>query len=158
MKYASIIALLFATSAQAGGYDSASPSPGFGNAATSAVMNQSLTYQNKDFRVDHQDGSGVKLKIGPDGESANAYGYSLTTTQSDKGLTSWKKTRILSKTKAENGQASGSNTTATFLKVQTEDGRYFMYKGLSQTKATLSEGGKTTEATSTGKAASGQIQ
>ena len=136
---------IFTGTAMAGGYGGTS---GVGSPIASQEANAILAYgdryQDGNFRVEHREIAGAEVKIGAIGESAFGYGSSATSIMSDAGAISWKRSVQRSGAHATNGAANANGFTASFVKVRTNDGKYYIFKGLISTDASAGPGGTST--------------
>jgi hypothetical protein len=94
--------------------------------------------------------------IGALGETAYGYGSSDTDMESGTGVTSWKRSVQRSNGSAENGSASAGGFSASFVKIRTGDGRYYMFKGYASTGASVGPGGSSTSQTGLAKSVGGR--
>jgi hypothetical protein len=113
-------------------------------------------YRDGSFSVDHSDSAGAHANIGEDGEYAEGYGSSDTSIKAKDGAESWKRSVQRGSAETVNGQASGSGSSASFLKVRTPDGQYYMYKGYAGAAASAGGGGSSASQTGFGRSAGGR--
>lgn len=140
---ASLIALgLVSTAALAGGYGGgSSPSSPIAPQQAEAFLAYADYYRDGNFTVSHTESAGAEARTGKYGESASGYGSSQTSIQGPDGTRSWKRSVQRSGSTATNGSASATGFTATFLKVRTADGRYYIFKGYASAGASAGPGG-----------------
>ena len=138
---AALTAALPAT-ALAGGYNGGS---GQFSAITpqhaQAILTYADRYQDGNFKVDHTESASAEATTGYGGETGSGNAYSNTEIQSDANVKSWKRSVQRTSGSASNGQASGSGFTASFVKVRTSDGKYYMFKGMANTSASAGASG-----------------
>jgi hypothetical protein len=148
---------LLTSAAVAGGYGGGS---GGGSPIASQEANAILAYgdryQDGNFRVEHREVAGAEVKTGAAGESAFGYGSSVTNIETDAGATSWKRSIQRSDAHATNGAASANGFTASFVKVRTDDGKYYIFKGMASTGASAGPGGTSTNASGIAKSKAGR--
>jgi len=162
MKRSVLFGLSFtvlSTAAIAGGYGGAS---GGGSPIASHEAQAILSYQDRHrdggFIVTHTELSGAEVKIGPGGETAFGYGSSDTKIQTDSGATSWKRSIQRGNAHAAKGAGNASGFSASFVKVQTSDGKFYMFKGMTDTSASVGPDGTSTKKYGIAKSASGRIR
>ena len=156
---AGVLALgLVSTAALAGGYGgSANPASPIAPQEAQAFLAYADQYRDGDFGVSHTEAAGAAAKTGAHGESASGYGSSDTWIEAPGCTTSWKRSVQRSGSSATNGSASATGFTATFLKVRTADGRYYMFKGMAGTGASAGPGGTSATQYGMAKSAGGQV-
>lgn len=148
---------LFATTAFAGGYGGGSTacSP-IAPQEAKAMLAYSDDYRDGDFRVRQDETAGAEAFIGPNGETGFGYGISNTSIYAPQGAISWKRTVQRSSGYATNGAASAAGFSATFVKVRTNDGKYYIYKGMANTGASVGPNGQTTTSQGIAKSTGGR--
>lgn len=114
-------------------------------------------YQDGGFRVKHRDSAGATAKTSSKQDYAYGFGSSQTDIQSDVGVRSWKRSIQRGEAHVSTGSASAAGFSATFLKVRTTDGRYYMYKGMASASASAGPGGTSTSGTALGKSVGGRF-
>ena len=148
---------LLTGTAIAGGYGGGS---GGGSPIASQEANAILAYgdryQDGNFRVEHREVAGAEVKTGAVGESAYGYGSSVTNIESGAGVVSWKRSVQRSDSHATNGSASANGFTASFVKVRTDDGKYYIFKGMVSADASAGPGGTSTNRSGIAKSAAGR--
>jgi hypothetical protein len=148
---------LASTAALAGGY-------GGGSSACSpvapreaqAILTYADQYADGNFRVRHTESAGATASTNAHGETGSGYGSSDTEIQSDGGVTSWKRSVQHSSGHAENGSASATGFSASFVKVRTDDGKYYIFKGYASTGASAGPGGTSTSQSGLAKSVGGR--
>jgi hypothetical protein len=143
---------ILSSAAVAGGYGGTSPASPIAPQQAQAFLAYADYYRDGNFVVRHRESAGAEAATGARGESASGYGSSDTDIEGPGGTTSWKRSVQRSGSAAKNGSAAATGFSATFLKVRTADGRYYMFKGLASTGASAGPGG--TSATQYGMAKS----
>ena len=108
-----------------------------------AILSYADSHRDGNFRVDHTESASAEAKVGPGGESGSGYAYSDTNIESDASVKSWKRSVQRTSGSASNGQASGSGFSASFVKVRTSDGKYYVFKGMANSNASASASGTT---------------
>jgi hypothetical protein len=148
---------LLTSTAIAGGYGGGS---GGGSPIMSQEANAILAFgdrsQDGNFRVEHREIAGAEVKTGAAGESAFGYGSSVTNIQTDAGAISWKRSIQRSGAHATNGAANANGFTASFVKVRTNDGKYYIFKGMVNAGASAGPGGASTNASGIAKSKAGR--
>ncbi len=114
-------------------------------------------YQDGAFRVRHSDRSGAQAKTGSGSDFAFGFGESETEIQFQGGVKSWKRSIQRGSAHAATGSAAASGFSASFLKVRTADGKYYMYKGYASTGASVGAGGAATQQAGFGKSVGGRF-
>lgn len=139
---------LISTAAIAGGYGGGSGkfSP-MAPQEAQAMLSYADSYSDGSFRVRHSESAGALASTGKRGETAYGYGSSDTEIESAAGAQSWKRSVQRSSGHAENGSANASGFSASFVKVRTGDGKYYIYKGYASTGASVGPGGAASSST-----------
>lgn len=143
--FCAISLTMLSSAAMAGGYggSSANCSP-VASQDAQAMLAYADRYQDGNFRVRHMEAAGAEAHTGANGESGSGFAYSSTQIEAPAGATSWKRSVQRSGSKAKNGSASGNGFSASFVKVRTNDGKYYMFKGMADTSAKAGPGGTST--------------
>jgi hypothetical protein len=133
---------LVSTAALAGGYGGSSNaySP-IAPQEAQAMLAFADDSRDGSFRVRHQEAAGAEASTDTHGDRAFGYGISDTEIDAPNGATSWKRSVQHSSGYATNGSASAGGFTASFLKVRTNDGKYYMFKGIANTNASVGPNG-----------------
>jgi hypothetical protein len=121
-----------------------------------AILSYADAYNDGHFKVRHQEAAGAYASTDGNGETAYGYGSSDTDMESGTGVTSWKRSVQRSNGSAENGSASAGGFSASFVKIRTGDGRYYMFKGYASTGASVGPGGSSTSQTGLAKSVGGR--
>lgn len=108
-----------------------------------AILSYADHYRDGNFKVDHTEIGSASATVSSDGEAGTGFAYSNTEIQNGAGITSWKRSVQRTSGSASNGQASGSGFSASFVKVRTSDGKYYIFKGMANTGASASSSGST---------------
>jgi hypothetical protein len=136
------LSAVFPATALAGGFNGGS---GQYSAITpqnaQAILSYADRHQDGNFKVDHTESASAEATTGPGGETGSGYAYSNTDIESDASVKSWKRSVQRTSGSASNGQASGSGFSASFVKVRTSDGKYYIFKGMANTSASASASG-----------------
>lgn len=117
-----------------------------------AILAYADQYSDGSFRVRHTEAAGASASTGAQGETGYGYGSSDTQIEAGAGAKSWKRSVQRSSGYAENGSANASGFSASFVKVRSGDGKYYIFKGYANTSASAGRGG--TSASSNGLAKS----
>ncbi len=148
---------LLPSAAFAGGYSGSS------NACSPVTPQEAQTilsyadqYADGSFRVRHTESAGATASTGANGEDAFGFGSSDTDIQSDSGAISWKRSVQHSNAHAENGAANANGFSASFVKVRTGDGKWYIFKGYASTGASVGPGGTSTSQSGLAKSAGGR--
>lgn len=137
---------LISTAAFAGGYGGGSNThSAMAPREAQAILAYADSYRDGNFRVRHREAAGATARTGPHGETAHGYGSSETQIEAGPGTKSWKRSVQRSRGHAENGSANASGFSASFVKIRTADGRYYMFKGYTSAGAAAGPGGTTTQ-------------
>lgn len=136
---------LASTAAFAGGYGGGSNahSP-IAPQEAQAMLSFSDTYRDGNFRVSHTEAAGAEASTNTHEDRAYGYGTSNTEIYAPNGATSWKRSVQRSSGYATNGAASAGGFTASFVKIRTNDGKYYMFKGIANTNASVGPNGPAT--------------
>jgi hypothetical protein len=148
---------LISTAAFAGGY-------GGGCCAHSAmapreaqaILAYADDYSDGSFRVRHTEGAGSTATTDAYGETGYGYGSSDTQIESGSGATSWKRSVQRSSGYAENDAANATGFSASFVKVRSGDGKYYIFKGYANTSASVGPGGSSTSSNGLAKSKGGR--
>lgn len=133
---------LLSTAALAGGYGGGSGShSGLAPQEAQVILSYADYYSDGDFRVRHTESAGATAQTGVNGESAFGFGSSETDIESSAGATSHKRTVQRGSAYAANGSASASGFSATLMKVRTNDGKWYVFRGYANAGATAGPGG-----------------
>ena len=148
---------LISTASFAGGYGGGSNThSAIAPQAAQAILAYADSYSDGDFRVRHNEAAGATARTGPHGESGDGYGSSETQIEGGPGTRSWKRSVQRSSGYAENGSASANGFSASFIKIRTADGRYYMFKGYTSVGATAGPGGTTTQTSGVARSVGGR--
>lgn len=133
---------LISTVAMAGGYGGGS----HGHSAIApqeaqAILAYADDYSDGNFRVRHTEGAGASASTDAHGETGYGYGSSDTQIEAGGGAKSWKRSVQRSSGYAENGSANASGFSASFVKVRSGDGKYYIFKGYANATASAGRGG-----------------
>jgi hypothetical protein len=90
----------------------------------------------------------------PDGDKRRRADFVIRTDLA--GATSWKRSIQRSGAHATNGAASANGFTASFVKVRTNDGKYYIFKGMVSAGASAGPGGTSTNASGIAKSKAGR--
>jgi hypothetical protein len=132
----------FSPTAEAGGYGGgSSPFSAMAPQQAQAILTYADQYRDGDFKVGHTESAGAAASIHANGETGSGTAYSNTSVENSAGVTSWKRSIQRTRGDAKNGKASGSGFTASFVKVRTDDGKYYMFKGIANTSASAGAAG-----------------
>lgn len=148
---------LISTSAMAGGYGGGSK----GHSAIAPQEAQAMLayaddYRDGKFRVRHTESAGSSASTGAHGETGYGYGSSDTQVESCAGAKSWKRSVQRSSGYAENGSANATGFSASFVKVRSGDGKYYIFKGYANTSASAGRGGTSSSANGLAKSVGGR--
>jgi len=148
---------VLSTTASAGGYGGASGSwsPLAGREAQ-AILSYADRYRDGNFSVRHLEGAGAEVSVGSNGESAGGFGVSETEISSDTGVISAKRSVQRSNSSATNGSAQAGGFSASFVKMRTGDGKYYIFKGMANTSASAGPGGTKSSRSGMAKSAGGR--
>jgi hypothetical protein len=138
---------LISTAAMAGGYGGGSN----GHSAMAPQEAQAMLayaddYRDGEFHVRHTEAAGSSASTGANGETGYGYGSSDTKIESCAGAKSWKRSVQRSSGYAENGSANATGFSASFVKVRSGDGKYYIFKGYANTRASAGRGGTSSSA------------
>ncbi len=122
-----------------------------------AILSFADRYRDGNFRVDHTETAGAYAEIGPKGETGSGYGQSDTQIESGAGVKSWKRTVQRSSGHTTNGAASGNGFSASFVKIRTSDGKYYMFKGMTSAGASANASGASSQTSGLAKSAGGRF-
>jgi hypothetical protein len=148
---------LLSTAAFAGGYGGSSGcSSPVASQEAQAILAYSEHYRDGNFRVRHTEAAGSEASTVSDGETAFGYGSSETNIKAGGGAISWKRSVQRSSGYATNGSASATGFSASFVKVRTGDGKYYIFKGMVNTGASVGPGGTSTSQQGLAKSAGGR--
>ena len=149
---------LISSAALAGGYGGSTPpcSP-IAPQEAQAFLGYTEHYRDGNLSVRHTDAAGAEVSIGAGGETAYGYGSSDTQINAPGGTKVWKRSVQRGSATTTNGSGSASGFTATFLKVRTADGRYYMYRGMASATASAGPGGTSTHQYGMAQSAGGRI-
>lgn len=156
--FCSLLLALSAPAVHAGGYGggSAHISP-IAPSEARAMLSYADRHRDGHFRVEHVEASEAEARIGPDGEIGAGYALSDTRIENSEGFLSWKRSVQRTNGHAANGQASGDGFSASFVKVQTNDGKFYMFKGMTSTGASANRQGASSSQSGLAKSASGRF-
>jgi hypothetical protein len=148
---------LISTAAMAGGYGGGSS----GHSAMAPQEAQAMLayaddYRDGKFRVRHREAAGSSASTGAHGETGYGYGSSDTQIESCAGAKSWKRSVQRSSGYAENGSANATGFSASFVKVRSGDGKYYIFKGYANTSASAGRGGTSSSASGFAKSVGGR--
>ena len=144
---------LISTAAMAGGYGGHSKAhSAIAPQEAQAILAYADDYADGNFRVRHTEAAGASASTGAYGETGYGYGSSDTDIEAGAGAKSWKRSVQRSSGYAENGSANASGFSASFVKIRSGDGKYYIFKGYANTAASAGAGG--TSASSNGLAKS----
>lgn len=144
---------LISTVSYAGGYGGGSNAhSAIAPREAQAILAYADYYSDGNFRVRHTEGAGASASTNAHGETGYGYGSSDTEIEAGGGAKSWKRSVQRSSGYAENGSANASGFSASFVKVRSGDGKYYIFKGYANTSASAGRGG--TSASSNGLAKS----
>lgn len=121
-----------------------------------AILSYADRYRDGNFSVDHTETASASASVGSDGESGSGFAYSNTEIQNGAGVKSWKRSVQRTSGSASNGQASGSGFSASFVKVRTSDGKWYIFKGMANTGASASASGTTSSQSGLAQSAGGR--
>lgn len=121
-----------------------------------AILSYADHYRDGNFKVDHNETASASATVASNGEAGSGFAYSNTEIQNDAGITSWKRSVQRTSGSAANGQAGGSGFTASFVKVRTSDGKYYIFKGMANTAASASASGTTSKNSGLARSAGGR--
>lgn len=121
-----------------------------------AILSYVDHYRDGNFSVDHTEIASASATVGSDGEAGSGFAYSNTEIQNGAGVTSWKRSVQRTSGSTSNGQASGSGFSASFVKVRTSDGKYYIFKGMANTGASASASGTTSSQSGLAQSAGGR--
>jgi hypothetical protein len=148
---------LISTPAFAGGYDGGSqPCTTIAPQEAQAMLAYADQYADGDFRVRHTEGAGALARIGDDGETGYGYGSSNTEIENSSGVKSWKRSVQRSSGYAQDGAANATGFSASFVKIRTDDGKYYIFKGYATTSASVGPGGASTSTSGLAKSVGGR--
>jgi hypothetical protein len=148
---------LISTASMAGGYGGGSN----GHSAMAPQEAQAMLayaddYRDGKFRVRHTEAAGSSASTGAHGETGYGYGSSDTQIESCAGAKSWKRSVQRSSGYAENGSANATGFSASFVKVRSGDGKYYIFKGYANTSASAGRGGTSASASGFAKSVGGR--
>lgn len=133
---------LISTASIAGGYGGgANCHSAMAPQEAQAMLVYADNYRDGDFRVRHTESAGASASTDAHGETGYGYGSSDTDIESGSGVKSWKRSVQRSSGYAENGSANATGFSASFVKVRTADGKYYVFKGYANTSASAGRGG-----------------
>jgi hypothetical protein len=148
---------LISTAAIAGGYGGGSGKySAMAPQEAQAMLSYADSYSDGSFRVRHTESAGAIAKTGKHGETGYGWGNSETDIESGAGAKSWKRSVQRSSGHAENGAASASGFSASFVKVRSGDGKYYIYKGYASTGASVGPGGAASSSSGLARSKSGR--
>lgn len=148
---------LISTAAFAGGYGGGSNThSAIAPQEAQAILAYTDSYRDGNFRVRHSEAAGATARTGAHGETGYGYGSSDTQIEGGDGTKSWKRSVQRSSGHAENGSASASGFSASFVKVRTADGKYYIFKGYASTSASAGPGGITTQSSGLARSVGGR--
>lgn len=113
-------------------------------------------YSDGNFRVRHTETAGASASTGAHGETGYGYGSSDTNIEGCNGAKSWKRSVQRSSGYAENGSANATGFSASFVKVRSGDGKYYVFKGYANTSASAGPGGTSTSSNGLAKSVGGR--
>jgi hypothetical protein len=126
--------------------------------SVSSVLQNSAAYNGPGLRVSQSDLAGASVTRTGGRIVALGYGRSETVISSGSPYTSWKKTVERGSASAVNGNGSATGFSATFLKIETADGQFFMYKGYSSAGAALDGNRGSTSSEGFGQSVAGRLR
>lgn len=147
---------LLSTAAIAGGYGGSNTHSAIAPQEAQAMLAYADQYSDGNFRVRHTEAAGASASTSAQGETGYGYGSSNTQIDSDSGVKSWKRSVQRSSGYAENGAANASGFSASFVKIRTEDGKYYIFKGYANTSASAGPGGASSSANGLAKSVGGR--
>ncbi len=148
---------LISTGTIAGGYSGSSGAySSIAPQEAQAILSYADVYQDGQFRVRHKETAGATASTDPKGDTAFGYGSSDTQIESSAGAISWKRSVQRSDAYAKTGSANANGFSASFVKVRTGDGKYYIFKGYASTSATAGPGGTAASRTGIAKSAGGR--
>jgi hypothetical protein len=148
---------LLSSAAIAGGYGGNSNAhSAMASQEAQAILAYADQYSDGKFRVRHTEAAGATASTGAQGETGYGYGSSDTQIESCAGAKSWKRSVQRSSGYAENGSATASGFSASFVKVRSGDGKYYIFKGYANTSASAGPGGTSASANGLAKSVGGR--
>jgi hypothetical protein len=150
------LCLLLPATAFAGGYGGSQTGSAITSQQAQALLIYVDEYVDGDFRVRHTEAAGATASTSAGGESGYGFGSSDTDIETGGDALSWKRSVQRTSGYAANGTASGSGFSASFVKVRTSDGKYYIFKGLASASASAGSGGATSSKYGIAKSAGGR--
>jgi hypothetical protein len=148
---------LISTASIAGGYCGGSGAhSSIAPQEAQAILSYADHYSDGNFRVRHTESAGASASTGEHGETGYGYGSSDTQIEAGGGAKSWKRSVQRSSGHAENGSANASGFSASFVKVRSGDGKYYIFKGYANTSASAGPGGASASSNGLAKSAGGR--
>ena len=148
---------LISTAAIAGGYSGGSKAhSAIAPREAQAILAYADDYSDGSFRVRHTEGAGASAGTSAAGETGYGYGSSDTEIEAGAGAKSWKRSVQRSSGHAENGSANATGFSASFVKVRSGDGKYYMFKGYANASASVGPGGASASSNGLAKSAAGR--
>lgn len=148
---------LLSTSAHAGGYSGGSGGySAFTPQEAQAMLSFADQYSDGHFRVRHTEAAGATAQTSANGETAFGFGSSDTHIESSSGAISFKRTVQRSSGYAANGSASASGSSATLLKMRTNDGKWYVFRGYASAGASAGPNGTATSQAGFARSAGGR--
>lgn len=120
------------------------------------ILSYADSYRDGNFRVEHTESASATANIGPGGETGTGSAYSHTSVENSAGFRFWKRSVQRTNGHAANGSANGSGFSTSFVKIRTNDGKYYIFKGIANTTASADGSGTASQKWGLAKSAGGR--